>query len=202
MYAFALILLVAQICVAQRNYNPLPPQVRFVSNAQFTGALRTPLGTFPTTGSMSYLAASSPGGTEYEKREIVVEFGLEQTNTWEVETQQQIDLWEITSLIPDTCLHQTYGDNDGTYPDCTPWSQNPQGAWIQNCTISIGIRLADLSVAVVLSPSNLLQSYNDQIFLLGNFFEGETVTVHSQGTTAPMPADFTRPSICDSVKSN
>jgi len=197
MYAFALILLVAQICVAQNNYNPLPPQVKFVSNAQFSGTLRTPLGSFPTTGTLSYLSAAQTGGTEYEKREVIVEFGLEQTNTWEVETQAQIDTWEISSLIPDVCFHQTFDQGSGTYPECTPWTQNSQGAYIQNCSIAYGIRLADLSVAVLLNSASQLHTYHDQIFLLGNFVEGETVLVGMQGSSPLEPPAFNRPSSCD-----
>jgi len=186
------------LCSAQKNYNPLPPQVAFISNGKFTGTLRTQFGTFVTKGTIDYLAAANPGDTEYEQREVVLEFGLETTSTWEVETKDQIDTYEMTDLA-DTCLHQTFTETDGTYPQCTAWTQNRNGAYLQNCTIYYSsVDVADLSVAVVLSAKNQLVSYNDQIILFGQFVEGETVTMTEQGSVAPVPSDFPIPPECTS----
>jgi len=197
-FSLLLLVLAVAICCAQKNYNPLPPQVAFISSGQLVGTIRTNIGSLPTKGSISYLAAVNPGDTEYEKREVIIEFGLEQTNTWEVETNSQIDTWEITNIDPTTCFHQTFDEASGTYPQCTAWTKTPGGQYLQNCTISLdSIQLADLSVAVVLSDKNQLVSYNDQIMAFGQFVEGETVTMTQQGSTPPSPSDFTRPSACD-----
>jgi len=198
MYAALALLLLATVCSAQKNYNPLPPQVQFISDGKFVGTLRTQVGSLPTRGSIVYLAGKNDGDTEYEKREVILEFGLEQTNTWEVETPEKIDTWEVASIDPETCFHQTFSEGDGSYPDCTPWLVDSRGVFFQNCTIHWDIvDVADLSVAVVLSPTNQLVEYHDQIFLLGQFVEGETVRMASQGTAPPSPSDFARPSVCE-----
>jgi len=199
MYTFALIVVLIAICSAQKNYNPLPPEVAFISGGKFTGSLRTPVGSLLTKGSIDYLAAAKPGDTEYEKREVVLEFGLETTKTWEVETTHQIDTWEISDLFPDNCLHQTFDEESGMYPECNAWTRNAFGAYVQNCTIYWGpADLADLSIAVVLSSNNQLVTYNDQIVLIGQFVESESVTMTEQGSTPPTPSDFIRPSVCNS----
>jgi len=185
------------LCVGQKNYNPLPPQVAFISKGKFTGTFRTGLGTLVTSGSIDYLA----GATEYEHRTVILEFGLETTDTWEVETSAQIDTWEVADVVPDTCLHQTFSESDGTYPQCTAWTVNGLGVYFQNCTIFFdAVSVADLSVAVVLNAQNQLVSYNDQIKILGQFVEGETVTMNEQGNSPPSPSDFGRPSLCDQAK--
>jgi len=198
----ALILITLNAYSAQKNYNPLPPQVAFISNGRFRGTIRSQFGELQTRGHIAYLAGKTPADFEYERRELQVDLIggiIEITNTWEVETPSKIDTWEITSVLPDDCFLQTFAGEQ--FPTCDPWVRTSEGLYLQNCTIFLdGIDLAHLSIAVVLSASNQLVSYTDSITLVGEFIESETLYMESQGSVPPTVVDFTRPSICNSAE--
>jgi len=84
---------------AQQNFNPLPPQVRFISNGKFTGTLQTrrlphPL---PITGTIAYLT----GDIEYEKISVDTPRDIPITsNTWLKQTSTDINEWETVSTFP------------------------------------------------------------------------------------------------------
>jgi hypothetical protein len=196
---------------AQKNFNPLPPQVAFISNGKFTGTLNQGNGPLPITGTIAYLT----GQIQYEKISVVPEGTQIISNSWLVETQQSINQWAIVSTSPNTCRQEVL--SGASYPQCNAWGRTPRGLYVQKCTVTAQGNKTTFEKAVQLSSDNKLVQYSEyaivedengnsqgNLIQLKDVLTGDvifvtqalTVTMTSQGTQPPVPSDFNRPSIC------
>jgi hypothetical protein len=190
---------------AQQNFNPLPPQVAFISNGKYTGTLRIQGVNAPPlqfTGSIAYLT----GDIEYEHisvdptaAQLPTGVPLITSDTWLVETATAINEWEIVSTFPNICRTEVLS------PQCNAWSRTPRGIYVQTCTVTEQGKQTTLEKAVQLSTDNKLVQYSETatidlnlgaLGLVPLVESGITITMTSQGTTPPVPSDFNRPSIC------
>jgi hypothetical protein len=200
---------------AQQNFNPLPPQVKFISNGKFTGTLKTQGNTLPLIGKIAYLT----GDIAYLKIEVdPTGAQLITSDTWLVETNQSINEWEIVSTSPNTCRQEVLS------PRCTAWARTPRGLYFQKCTVTAQGNKTSLQNVVTLTPDNKLVQMsqsatvededgntqgtfpvNDPLSLTGGVIfvtDILTITMTEQGTTPPVPADFNRPDICNAPTAN
>ena len=184
---------------AQQNYNPLPPQVAFISNGKFTGTLQIQgNGPFPIKGSIAYLT----GDIEYLRISVVTETGQQLTSdSWEVETTTVINEWEVpVSTFPTTCLNEVL--TGASYPQCTPWTPTnvKMHIYSQECTVTAQGNKTTLKSSAQLSSDNKLVKLQLNANSTGDNSQGTdflTITMTSQGTTPPVPSDFNRPNICN-----
>ena len=193
---------------AQKNFNPLPPQVAFISNGKFTGTLNQGNGPLPITGTIAYLT----GQIQYEKISVVPEGTQIISNSWLVETQQSINQWAIVSTSPNTCRQEVL--SGASYPQCNAWGRTPRGLYVQKCTVTAQGNKTTFEKAVQLSSDNKLVQYSEyaivedengnsqgNLIQLKDVLTGDvifvtqalTVTMTSQGTTPPVPSDFVDP---------
>jgi hypothetical protein len=194
---------------AQANFNPLPPQVAFISVGKFSATLKTKGNSLPLTGSIAYLT----GDIAYEKISVdPTGAQLITSDTWLVLTSQSINEWEIVSTFPNTCRQEVLS------PKCTGWARTPRGIYVQKCTVTAQGNKTTLNFAVQLSSNNKLVQMSEtstiedengntqgNLIPVKDVLTGDVIfvtnslvlTMTSQGTTPPVPSDFNRPDICN-----
>jgi hypothetical protein len=178
--------------LAQQNPPPpLPPEVKFISNGEYTGTLQALGITLPIKGTLAYLT----GDIQYLKLQVSVDtLGQQITrDSWVTSTSTAINESETVSTDPTTCQKEVL--SGASYPQCTAWSRTPRGLYISECTVTEKGNTATLDFSVQLSSDNKLVQMS-QNTTIGGLTDSLTITMTSQGTTPPVPSDFNPPSIC------
>jgi len=191
-----------------QNFTPLPPQVKFIKDGKFTGTLQKfrlphPL---PIQGTIAYLT----GDIEYMKISVDTH-GPITSNTWLIQTSTDINEWETVSTFQTSCRQEVLSGD--SYPQCTAWARTPRGLYVQKCTVTAQGNKTTLDRVVQLSSDNklvqVLEYANDnsqgELIPVKDLLTGDDIfvtdvlkiTMTSQGTTPPVPADFNRPDICN-----
>jgi hypothetical protein len=145
---------------AQKNFNPLPPQVAFISNGKYTGTLLIEGKTLPITGTLDYLA----GVTAYLHILVDTE-GVITSDSWLTQLPTVVNEWEIVSTDPTTCRKEVL--SGASFPQCNAWSRDAKGIYHQKCTVTVQGTQATLDSSVQLSSDNKLVQLREDTTITG-----------------------------------
>jgi hypothetical protein len=164
----------------------------------------------PITGTLVYLT----GVINYLHNSVDTEPGRPITSDTWVKTlftiPTVVNEWEIVSTDPTTCRKEVL--SGASFPQCTAWTRNFQGAWLQECTVTAQGNKTTLDSSVTLDNTNQLVALQENATIKGENNNSQanesditnsiTITMTSQGNTAPVPSDFNLPSICNAPNGN